>query len=235
MSLPEVVSRDEWLTARKELLAKEKELTRQRDALNTERRMLPMVKVEKAYEFDGPDGKVSLLDMFEGRRQLIVRHFMFDPSWEDGCPSCTAGADEISDGLLDHLHTRDTSFAVVSRAPLDKIQRYKATRGWTFSWYSSFGSDFNYDFGVTLDSSVAPPVYNYRSEPELEGEQPGQSCFLRDGDDVFHTYSSYARGAEMTGGSYYYLDLTALGRQEDWEEPKGRTEDERGTRPDFTS
>ena len=235
MSLPDVVSRDEWLVARKELLAREKELTRQRDALNADRRRLPMVKVAKDYVFDGPDGKATLLDLFEGRRQLIVRHFMFDPEWEDGCPSCTAGADEVSDGLLDHLHTRDTTFAVVSRAPLEKIERYKAERGWTFPWYSSFGSDFNYDFGVTLDSSVSPPKYNYRAEPALEGEQPGQSCFLRDGDDVFHTYSNYARGAEMTGGSYYYLDLTALGRQEEWEEPRDRTADQRGARPDFAS
>ena len=124
MSLPQVVSRDEWVTARKALLAKEKELTRKRDALNTERRLLPMVKIEKDYVFEGPGGNARLLDMFEGRRQLIVRHFMFDPSWEDGCPSCTAGADEICDGLLNHLHTRDTSFAVVSRAPRAKIEVY---------------------------------------------------------------------------------------------------------------
>jgi predicted dithiol-disulfide oxidoreductase (DUF899 family) len=235
MSLPDVVSRDEWLVARKELLAREKELTRERDALNADRRRLPMVKIEKDYTFDGPNGKASLLDLFEGRSQLIVRHFMFDPEWEDGCSSCTAGADEVSDGMLGHLATRDTTFAVVSRAPLDKIERYKAKRGWTFPWYSSFGSDFNYDFGVTMDESLAPPVYNYRPEPGLEGEQPGQSCFLRDGDDVFHTYSNYARGAEMTGGSYYYLDLTALGRQEEWEEPKGRTTNERVAQPDFAS
>ena len=235
MTLPDVVARDEWLVARKELLAREKELTRQRDALNADRRRLPMVKLEKQYEFDGPAGRATLLDLFEDRHQLIVRHFMFDPDWEDGCPSCTAGADEISDGLLDHLATRDTTFAVVSRAPLEKIERYKAERGWTFPWFSSFGSDFNYDFNVTMDESVAPPVYNYRAEPELEGEQPGQSCFLRVDDDIFHTYSNYARGAEMTGGSYYYLDLTALGRQEDWEEPKGRTVNERAGRPDFAS
>jgi predicted dithiol-disulfide oxidoreductase (DUF899 family) len=235
MSLPEVVLRDEWLVARKELLAREKELTRKRDALNADRRRLPMVKIDKDYEFDGPAGKASLLDLFEGRPQLIVRHFMFDPQWEDGCSSCTAGADEIADGLLDHLHTRDTSFTVVSRAPLARIERYKAKRGWTFPWYSSYGSDFNYDFGVTLDESKGAVEYNYRAEPGLEGEQPGQSCFVRDGDDVFHTYSSYARGAEMTGGSYYYLDLTALGRQEEWEEPKDRTADRRGARPDFAS
>jgi predicted dithiol-disulfide oxidoreductase (DUF899 family) len=248
MSLPPVVSRDEWLVARKELLAKEKEMTRARDALNAERRELPMVEIDKDYVFEGPDGKASLLDLFEGRRQLIVRHFMFDPSWDDGCPSCSAGADEISDGLLEHLHARDTTFVVVSRAPLAKIEDYKARRGWTFPWYSSYGSDFNYDFDVTLDESVAPPVYNYRTKAEyeeqgtaafIEGEQPienpGQSCFLRDRDRVFHTYSNYARGAEMTGGSYYYLDLTALGRQEEWEEPKGRAEAAHGASPDFAT
>jgi predicted dithiol-disulfide oxidoreductase (DUF899 family) len=248
MSLPKIVARDEWVAARKALLVEEKELTRQRDALNAERRMLPMVKIEKDYVFDGPEGKVSLLDMFEGRLQLIIRHFMFDPSWEDGCPSCTAGADEICDGLLDHLHTRDTSFAVVARAPLPKIEAYKAKRGWTFPWYSSFGSDFNYDFHVTLDESVAPIEYNYRTKAEFEqrgeagflvpgesSEQPGQSCFLRVGDDVFHTYSSFARGAEQTGGSYYFLDETALGRQEEWEEPKGRAADARAAVPDFSS
>jgi predicted dithiol-disulfide oxidoreductase (DUF899 family) len=201
-----------------------------------------MVKIEKTYVFEGPDGKASLLDLFEGRRQLIVRHFMFDPEWEDGCPSCTAGADEVCDGLLDHLHTRDTTFAVVSRAPLEKIETYKAKRGWSFPWYSSFGNDFNYDFHVTLDEAVAPVEYNYKDLAALgddwkgwSGEQPGQSCFLRDGDDVFHTYSNYARGAEMTGGSYYYLDLTSLGRQEEWEEPKGRSTDERAARPDFSA
>jgi predicted dithiol-disulfide oxidoreductase (DUF899 family) len=246
MSLPKVVSRDEWEVARKALLVKEKELTRQRDALNTERRLLPMVEIDKEYVFDGPDGKVTLLDMFAGRRQLIVRHFMFDPSWDEGCSSCTAGADEIGDGLLNHLYARDTSFAVIARAPIEKIEKYKASRGWTFPWYSSFGSDFNYDFHVTLDESVAPIEYNYRTKAEFEArgeagflegvqssEQPGQSCFLRVDDTVFHTYSSFARGAEATGGSYYFLDETALGRQEDWEEPKGRAADARAAVPNF--
>jgi predicted dithiol-disulfide oxidoreductase (DUF899 family) len=248
MSLPKIASRDEWLAARKELLAREKELTRHRDALNADRRRLPMVKVDKDYVFEGPGGKASLIDLFDGRRQLMVGHFMFNPSWEDGCSSCSAGADEVSDGLLEHLHTRDTSFAYVSRAPLEKIERYKAKKGWTFPWYSSYGSDFNYDFHVTLDESVAPMEYNYRTAAEheqagtsyyLEGEQPieepGTSCFLRDSDTVFHTYSTFARGAEMMGGSYYWLDLTALGRQEDWEEPKDRTSDLRGASPDFAS
>jgi predicted dithiol-disulfide oxidoreductase (DUF899 family) len=236
MALPEVVSRDEWLAARKELLAEEKAMTRARDALNTRRRQLPMVEIEKEYVFEGPAGRASLLDLFEGRRQLMVRHFMFDPAWDEGCPSCTAGADEISPGLLDHLHARDTTLVVVSRAPLAKLEAYRARRGWTFPWYSSYGGDFNYDFHVTLDESVAPVEYNYRTvaEPEQQPfEAPGQSSFLRDGDRVFHTYSTYARGTEMTGGSYYFLDQTALGRQEDWEEPKGRANAARAAVPVF--
>jgi predicted dithiol-disulfide oxidoreductase (DUF899 family) len=245
MSLPKVVSRDEWVAARKELLAKEKDFTRKRDALSAERRRLPMVEIDKDYVFEGPDGNASLLDLFDGRRQLIVGHFMFDPSWDDGCPSCSAGAAEVADGLLEHLHTRDTTFAYVSRAPLAKIEDYKARKGWTFPWYSSYGSDFNYDFHVTLDESIAPVEYNYRTKAEHEksgesmGEQPmegpGRSSFLRDGDRVFHTYSVYARGLETIGGSYYMLDETALGRQEDWEEPKGRATDARGAVPDFAA
>ena len=233
MSLPQVVSRDEWLAARKQLLAKEKELTRQRDALCAERRMLPMVEIEKDYVFEGPQGKVGLLDLFEDRSQLIVGHFMFDPEWEDGCPSCSAGADEMAPGLFEHLHARDTTLVQVSRAPIEKIERYKAKKGWTFPWYSSYGTDFNYDFNVTMDPSVKPPVYNFRPYEGEPGEFPGASYFLREGDDVFHTYSNYARGAEMTGGSYYFLDLTALGRQEDWEEPKGRADSAHGAQPDF--
>jgi predicted dithiol-disulfide oxidoreductase (DUF899 family) len=246
MSLPPVVSRDEWLVARKALLVREKELTRARDALNTERRNLPMVEVEKGYVFEGPAGKATLLDLFEGRRQLVVAHFMFDPSWDDGCPSCTAGADEIADGLLEHVHARDTTLAYVSRAPIDKIERYKHQRGWTFPWYSSFGSDFNYDFHVTLDESVMPVDYNFRTKAEFDAlgtpvydggstEYPGRSAFLRVDDRVFHTYSVYARGLESMGGSYYLLDETVLGRQEDWEEPKGRADDARAAVPNFAT
>jgi predicted dithiol-disulfide oxidoreductase (DUF899 family) len=248
MSLPQIVSREEWLSARKELLAKEKAATRARDALNAERRRLPMVEIDKEYVFEGPEGSVGLVDLFDGRRQLILGHFMFNPSWVDGCPSCSAGADEISKGLLEHLHVRDTTLVQVSRAPLAKIEDYKARKGWTFPWYSSYGSDFNYDFHVTMDESVAPAVYNYRTKAEheqagtgyyFEGEQPieepGTSFFLREGDRVFHTYSSFGRGAEMTGGSYYFLDLTALGRQEDWEEPKGRAASARAAMPDFAA
>jgi predicted dithiol-disulfide oxidoreductase (DUF899 family) len=235
MSLPEIATRDEWLAARTALLAREKEMTRARDALNAERRRLPMVEVDKAYEFEGPSGRVGLLDLFEGRRQLIVKHFMYGPDWDVACPSCTAGTDEMSQGLLDHLHARDTTLVQVSRAPYEKLAAWAEGRGWAIPWYSSLGSDFNYDFDVTLDPEVKPPVYNYRSEPEGRDEQPGQSAFLRDGDRVFHTYSWYARGAEMTGGSYYWLDMTALGRQEGWEEPKGRVEAPRDATPDFAN
>lgn len=245
MSLPDVVSHEEWAAARKELLAAEKELTRRRDALSARRRLLPMVAVDKDYRFEGPEGAASLLDLFEGRSQLFVRHFMFDPSWVDGCPSCTAASDEVSDGLLTHLHTRDTTFVTVSRAPLATIENYKRRRGWTFPWYSSYGGDFNYDFHVTIDESVTPVEYNYRDKAALAtmgvpvddqpAELPGHSCFLRAGDRVFHTYSAYARGVEWLGGSYAFLDLTALGRQEDWEEPKGRAAAPRGAVPDFSS
>jgi predicted dithiol-disulfide oxidoreductase (DUF899 family) len=246
MSFPTVVSREEWLAARRDLLVKEKELTNARDALNAERRRLPMVEIEKPYRFEGPDGPASLLDLFEGRRQLIVVHFMFHPDWEEGCPSCTAGADEMSDGLRRHLHARDTALAYVARARIAKIERYKAQRGWTFPFYSSFGSDFNYDFHVTLDESVTPVEYNFRSQAEWEAlgdhgfdrneqpvERPGASFFLRDGNRIFHTYSTYGRGTEQTGGSYYFLDLTALGRQEDWEEPRGRADLAHAAVPNF--
>lgn len=247
-NLPQVVTREEWLAAREALLPREKALTRERDALAAERRRLPMVRMEKEYVFEGPRGRATLLDLFEGRRQLVVGHFMFDPRWDAGCPSCSAGADEMSEGLRAHLHARDTTLAYVSRAPLEKIEAYRARKGWTFPWYSSYGSDFNYDFGVTLDASVAPVVYNYRTREEYarrgeelvvpdgdSAEMPGRSAFLRVGDEVFHTYSVYARGLETMGGSYYLLEETALGRQEDWEEPKGRAAAARRAVPDFAS
>ena len=244
MSLPEVVSREEWLAARKALLVKEKEATRARDALNAERRRLPMVEITKEYLFEGPDGRRTLGDLFDGRRQLIIQHVMFDPSWDDACSSCTAGIDEMSPGLISHLQARETTFALVSRTPLAKIEDYKLRRGWPYAWFSSLGSDFNYDFHVTMDATKAPVQYNYRDADELaaagmdwilEGtsEQPGMSCFLRDGDRVFHTYSAFARGVDHFGGAYGFLDLTALGRQEEWEEPKGRADDARAAMPDF--
>lgn len=245
MSLPQVVSREQWLEARRQLLVREKELTRTRDALNADRRRLPMVRVDKPYVFEGPRGTASLADLFDGRRQLVVQHVMFDPSWDDACQSCSASIDELSAGLIAHLNVRETSFALVSRAPLAKIEDYRARRGWSYPWYSSQGTDFNYDFHVTLDGSVAPVEFNYRTADELrragmdwvlEGscEMPGYSCFLRDGDAIYHTYSTFARGTEQLGGSYGVLDWTALGRQEVWEEPKGRVEKPHGADPSFT-
>jgi predicted dithiol-disulfide oxidoreductase (DUF899 family) len=231
MSLPDIVSRPEWLAARRELLEAEKRLTRARDQLSAQRRRLPMVEIDKPYRFQGPDGVATLLDLFEGRRQLIVDHFMFDPEWEDGCSSCTGRVEQY--GNLEYLHAKTTTMAVVSRAPLAKLEHFKAKKGWTFPWYSSFGSDFNYDFHVSLDEAVAPVQYNYRTGaewaqrglPDLPRELHGTSVFLRDGNRVFHTYSTYARGTEQVGGTHYYLDMTALGRQEDWEEPKDRAGD----------
>ncbi len=235
MSLPAVVSREEWREARRQLLAREKEATRQRDALNAERRRLPMVRIDTEYVFEGPAGKATLADLFGGRRQLIVQLVMFGPDWDAACPGCTASVDERSDGVLTHLASRDTAFVLVSRAPLAKLQAYAASRGWTVPWYSAAGGDFNYDFGVTVD--VEHPEYNYRPEPDVArdgpAELPGVSCFLRDGDDIFHTYSTYARGTDQLGSTYTLLDLTALGRQENWEEPEGRAP-RHGADPTFT-
>ena len=239
MSLPDVVSREEWLAARRRLLAREKELTRQRDALSADRRRLPMARVDQEYAFEGSDGPAGLRDMFDGSRQLIIYHAMFDPAGDSACPGCTALLDETSPGLRAHLKARDTAFAVVSRAPQARLAAYAAARGWTFPWYSSYGSDFNYDFQATLDSGRQPIVYNYREEPDMLGdnastEVPGLSCFLRDGGQVFHTYSTWARGSDTIGSSYSLLDITALGRQEDWEEPKGRAPRVHGADPTFT-
>jgi predicted dithiol-disulfide oxidoreductase (DUF899 family) len=240
MAYPEVVTREKWLAARKRLLATEKEHTRSRDALNAERRRLPMVRIGKEYAFEGPEGKITLPGLFGDSSQLIVQHVMFDPDWDAACPGCTASIDELADGVLTHLRSRDTAFVLVSRAPLAKLQKYQASRGWTAPWYSSHGSDFNYDFQATLDRSRPQLEYNFRPEPEIvsgdttTAEVPGFSCFLRDGDDIFHTYSTYARGTDNLGGTYSLLDLTALGRQEDWEEPKGRAPRLHGPDPTFT-
>jgi predicted dithiol-disulfide oxidoreductase (DUF899 family) len=222
---PPVASRDEWLAARKRLLAEEKELTQHRDRVNAARRRLPMVKVEKDYVFDSPDGKRTLEELFEGRRQLIVYHFMFAPEWESGCMGCTGLVDEIGD--LSHLAKRDTTYVLVSRAPQEKLDAMKARKGWSLPWYSSFGSDFNYDYHVTLDDAVTMPVYNYRDndertergEPPLpNGEWHGLSVFFRTDDGIYHTYSTYARGCESLTDSYALLDVTPYGRQEDFED-----------------
>jgi predicted dithiol-disulfide oxidoreductase (DUF899 family) len=238
MSLPEITTREEWLVARRELLDREKEQTRARDALNADRRRLPMVALDKDYVFEGPDGRIGLPELFDGCGQLIVQHVMFDPGWDDVCGGCSAGLDEMAPGLLRHLRSRDTAFAAVARAPFAKLADARARKGWELPMYSSFGSDFNYDLGVTLDESVAPVEYNYRPGTGDLGKEstelPGVSCFLRDGDSVFHTYSTFARGTDQLGGSYSWLDLTALGRSEEWEEPKGRASKPHGADPTFT-
>jgi len=223
---PPIVSRAEWLAARRPLLAHEKELTKHYDRVAAERRRLPMVRLEKNYLFDTPEGQKSLGDLFEGRHQLIVYHFMFDPAWDKGCPGCTGYVDALGD--LSMLAQRDTTFALSSRAPLAKLEAYKKQRDWNRPWFSSFGSDFNYDFHVTLDKKVAPVEYNYRTKAELlahqpgnepEGEAHGLSVFFRTDDDVVHhTYSAYARGVESLTDSYSLLDTTPFGRQEDWED-----------------
>jgi predicted dithiol-disulfide oxidoreductase (DUF899 family) len=220
VNLPEIVSREAWLTARKELLKEEKEVTLRQDALGERRRALPMVKVDKDYVFEGPGGKVRLLDVFEGRRQLIVYHFMFSPDDTEGHNSCSLLVDNISHE--EHLHALDTTIALVSRAQIGKLTAFKERMGWSIPWYSSFGGDFNYDFHVTNDESVAPVEYNYKDKATLlekgtpwyvEGEWQGLSVFLREGDDVYHTYSAYERGIDALVNTYTYLDLTPLGRQ----------------------
>jgi predicted dithiol-disulfide oxidoreductase (DUF899 family) len=208
MALPPVASEAEWEVARQRLLAKEKDATKARDALAAERRRLPRVEIEKQYVFDGPDGKASLVDLFEGRRQLLLYHFMFGPNQDAGCDGCSMFIDQI--GHPAHLHARDTSFVIVSRAPLAKIEAYRKRMGWTLPWFSSFESDFNVDFGVSPET---PQVGVYQ-----DGERFGLSVFFREGDRVFRTYFTNGRGTEALGSVWTLLDLTPLGRQEDWED-----------------
>jgi predicted dithiol-disulfide oxidoreductase (DUF899 family) len=226
---PNIVEKEEWLAARTALLEHEKELTKHRYRVNAERRRLPMVKLDKEYTFEGSNGSAKLIDLFEGRTQLIIYHFMFAPEWEKGCMGCTGYVNALGD--LSMLNERDTTFVLVSRAPLPKLEAYKKLKGWTVPWYSSFGSDFNYDFHVTLDENIAPIEYNYRDKAELkrlngpnvmQGESQGLSVFFHLGNDVFHTYSTYARGVESLTDSYSLLDVTPYGRQEDFEDsPSG--------------
>ena len=208
MELPPVVSRAEWETALDALRVKEKELTRAHDALAAERRRLPRVRIEKDYVFDGPEGKTRLVDMFDGRRQLILYHFMFGPNQEVGCDGCSMVADQVCH--LAHLHARDTSFAFVSRAPVEKIEAYRKRMGWEIPWYSSFESDFNVDFATGLET---PDPRKYQ-----DGESFGLSVFFREGDDVYRTYFTSGRGVEALGSVWSFLDLTPLGRQEEWED-----------------
>lgn len=215
---PQVVSPDEWLAARKDLRAREESLLKARDEVNAARKALPMVSVDRDYVFEGPDGEVSLLDLFEGRHQLIVQHFMFDPAWDEGCRHCSLLTDGI--GHREHLHALDTTIALVSRAPYAKIEPFRRRMGWTVPWYSSHGSMFNYDYHVTLDESVAPVEYDYQDKAALavsgqwftEGEAGGMSVFLREEGRVFHTYSCYGDGIDVFHNTFNYLDLTPAGR-----------------------
>jgi predicted dithiol-disulfide oxidoreductase (DUF899 family) len=217
MNLSKVVSEAEWLVARKDLLTREKEVTRLRDEVTRHRRELPWVKIEKEYIFDGPNGRETLADLFEGRSQLIVYHFMLGPGWKEGCKSCSYLADHF-DGANWHLPHRDVTFVVISRAPLSEIEPFKKRMGWRFKWLSSHGSDFNFDYHVsaTEDDQVKGRVYyNYETQEFMSEEMPGLSVFYKDqNDDVFHTYSTYARGLDGLVGTYNFLDLVPKGRDE---------------------
>ena len=212
-----IVSQDEWLAARRQLLAREKEFTRLRDQLTSERRALPWVKVEKPYVFDGPDGKETLAELFGGRSQLIVKHFMLGPGWSEGCVGCSFELDHI-DGILVHLEQRDVSYVAVSRAPLAEIEAFKQRMGWRVKWVSSAGSDFNYDFHVSFrpdEIAKGEGYYNYETRKIGIDELSGRSAFYKDiNGDVFHTYSSYGRGGEDLLGTYRLLDLVPKGRNE---------------------
>ena len=214
---PNIVSRAEWLSARKELLIKEKQLTRQRDEIDRQRRKLPWVRVEKSYVFEGPDGLHTLADLFENRSQLIVGHFMFGPGWKEGCVGCSFRTDHVG-GALAHLEHHDVSFVSISRAPLAEIEAFRDRMGWRFRWLSSFGGDFNYDYHVSFtkgEATAGKVYYNYEIREFASEELSGISVFYKDeSGDVFHTYSTYGRGDEMLDTTYMYLDLTPKGRNE---------------------
>jgi predicted dithiol-disulfide oxidoreductase (DUF899 family) len=213
ITAPKVVSHEEWIAARKEHLIREKEFTRQRDELSRQRRELPWEKVEKPYVFDGPDGRETLGNLFDGKSQLIVYHFMLGPGWKEGCPSCSFLADHF-DGTTVHLANRDVAFVVVSRAPLAEIETFNRRMGWRFKWVSSFGSDFNQDYHVSFLNDGAEYNYVLRQFPSDEG--PGLSVFHKDKHgNVFHTYSTYARGLDMFIGTYHFLDVVPKGRDEE--------------------
>jgi predicted dithiol-disulfide oxidoreductase (DUF899 family) len=214
----QIVSRQEWIAARKALLAEEKEFTRARDRLNAQRRALPWVKVDKAYVFDGPRGKATLADLFAGRSQLIVQHFMFAPDWNEGCKSCSFWADGF-ERMIPHLAARGTTLVAVSRAGLPKLEAFRARMGWTFDWFSSAANDFNFDYAVSFtpdEIKSGAKIYNFATSGFGVEEAPGISVFYRDeAGNVFHTYSCFARGLDMMNAAYHYLDLTPLGRHEE--------------------
>ena len=215
MSEHEIVGHDDWVEARKALLTKEKEFTRLRDELSRQRRELPWELVEKAYEFEGPEGQQSLAELFDGRTQLVVYHFMFDPDDDVGCKSCSFWADNFDPNVV-HLNARNVSFVAVSRAPLDKLAAYKERMGWSFNWVSSAETDFNFDYGVSFaPAEHTSPVYNYGSLSPGISEREGMSVFIKDeSGNVFHTYSAYARGIDLLNAAYNYLDLVPKGRDE---------------------
>lgn len=216
MNNHDIVSHEQWITARKQLLAKEKEFNHMRDALSQARRDLPWERVDKQYKFNG-EGEESLSDLFAGKSQLVVYHFMFDPTWEAGCKSCSFWADNFN-GIDIHLQHRDISFLAISRAPYNKIDAYKKRMGWTFKWISSFGNDFNFDYGVSFKPdqlSDSSRDYNYDTQRPYGSETPGISVFYKDPyGSIFHTYSCYSRGLDMLNGAYHYIDLTPKGRDE---------------------
>lgn len=212
-----IVSKEDWLNARKELLAREKEFTQARDQLSAQRRNLPCVKVDKEYRFEGPNGTESLSDLFERRSQLLVYHFMFDPDWNEGCKSCSFWADNY-DGIIVHLNNRDVTMIMISKAPLEKLNAFKKRMGWNFKWVSSFGSDFNRDYNVSFTAEEleqGKAYYNYKLGTFPAKEAPGISVFYKnENGDIFHTYSCYARGLDMLNGAYHFLDLVPKGRDE---------------------
>ncbi len=212
-----IVSREQWTAAREQLLIEEKQLTRLRDQVNARRLELPWVRIDKTYVFDGPNGKETLADLFEGRSQLVVRHFMFGPEWEEGCVGCSFWSDHL-DGALPHLEHHDVTVVVVSRAPYAKIEAFRRRMGWRFKWVSSFGSDFNYDFHVSFTPeqiAAGQAYYNYRLTDQVAEEMPGASVFYKAEDGtIAHTYSSFARGGEPGLGTYSILDMTPKGRNE---------------------
>lgn len=213
-----IVSRQEWIEARKAHMAREKELTRAREALSEERRKLPWVKVEKNHVFEGPNGKVTLADLFKDRPQLVVQHVMFKPEWDAACKSCSFWVDGF-ERMVPHLAARDTTMVAVSRAPIAKLEAFKKRMGWTFEWVSSGNNDFNHDYGVSFtreEIDKDEKKYNYGTTPFYGDELPGISVFYRDeAGNVYHTYSTYARGLDMMNAAYHYLDLTPLGRHEE--------------------
>jgi predicted dithiol-disulfide oxidoreductase (DUF899 family) len=214
MTTHRIVSQPDWLEARKAFLAKEKEFTRLREELARERRALPWVKVEKDYVFQAPEGKVTLADLFDGKSQLIVQHFMFGPDWNEGCPSCSFWTDNLN-GVAVHLAHRDTAFVLVSRAPIDKLEAYRKRMGWKLRWVSSLDNDFNFDFAVSFPPDEKATKYNFGTIKPHGQENPGFSAFRRDDGAIYRTYSTYARGLDMLNGTYQLLDITSKGRDED--------------------